>query len=100
MGSADIKFSFSTELVAERRADVILVPVFTASSSRRRGRPTKKEASKPEVKKSGLIITGVLTQLDEALGGALRKIARDEHFTGAKGKLLSLRVGDNDKVAA
>jgi leucyl aminopeptidase len=100
MGSADIKFSFSTELVVERRADIILVPVTTAPSSRRRGRPTKKEAAKPEAKKAGLVMTPVLSQLDEAMGGALRKIARDEQFTGAKGKLLSLRVGDNDKVAA
>ncbi len=90
MGSADIKFSFSTESFVGRRSDVLLVPAFASPKPKRRSKSGK---ATPE-KKPTLHVTPHIKALDEAMGGALRKTAKEEGFTGAKGSLLTFRPDD------
>lgn len=91
MPSADIKCSFSTEALTERRCDVLLIPTHTTPSSKRKGATSKD-------KKPTLMANASLAQLDKHVGGRFKKLLKEEGFTGSKGRLLSIQVIDADNL--
>jgi leucyl aminopeptidase len=97
MPTPEIKFSFSTEGFTERRNDVLLVPSFTTPSTKRRGRPAKKDADAG--KKPTLLMTPHLQTLDDAYSLNLRRVAREEGFNGSAGSHLMIRP-QSDNAAA
>lgn len=91
MPSADIKCSFSTEAVTDRRCDVLIIPAYTA--------PTPKSRSKTKTeKKASLLANDTLSTLDKHVKGRFKKLVKEEGFIGAKGSSITIQVIEQDKL--
>lgn len=79
-------------------SDVVVVPVFQADKPKASDKT--KKGSKSDKSEPSLVWTSVLTDLDKAMGGALKPLVEAEKFTGAAKKIRVLPLRSTDKVKA
>jgi leucyl aminopeptidase len=96
MGSAKTHFNLTNERITGIKADGVIIPVFKKTDANN-GNKSDKKADKNTNYPASIVWP---LKLDKALLDEINTLAMDEKFDGGKGKLLTIRTSNGNKLAA